>query len=1258
MSVAPQAHHLALPSRLEVRRKLGEGAFGSVYEVYDREQQCRVALKCLERLDAHSLFRFKREFRELADILHPNLVRLHELFCFDSRWCFTMDLIQGVSFLDHVRPGFAYPNDAPTVDSGQPAGAPNAMPSRLGVVDPMRLRCALLQLAEGVGALHRAGKLHRDLKPQNVLVCEDGRVVVLDFGLLADIGDAPPRDGVHEIVGTPAYMAPEAAAGVADGAESDWYSLGVMLYEALTGQLPFEGKPISMLVRKQTSDPVDPEPLVEPHLRSLARLSVLLLSRKPQDRPNLDAIRAVLQPASSAVDVRESDPSRGEDVGVLVTRQPAEFLVGRELPLEIMSSAFEDVVRGQGVMFRVFGRSGMGKSALVRFFVDDLRRSKRAIVLVSRCFECESVPYKALDSLVDALTQRLLSLSSDEVAGLLPKDLLPLTKLFPVLRRVPLIAAAGSDVGIDGADPHEVRLSAFAALRSLFAEMSRRKPLVLWIDDLQWGDEDSASFLVNLLQPPGAPRLMLILSHRSEDTETSPILRHLLASLPRASFACPQVEVGPLAPDACERLASLLFREEDGRESQPPPDVAGESGGSPLFLLQLVRHASRLGSAVTHAADVHLDDVLWDHVCALSKHAQHLLRIVSLAGRSIELAVARRAAGLTEELRDALDVLRMQRLVRTQGFRGADLVEPYHDRIREVVTAKLDPAERTALHLALAQSLEASGADPEALVVHYRGAGDRSTAWKYAIVAGDRAASALAFRRAADLYREALALDPDRDVHATRIKLADALANAGHGAEASTTYLEALPTAPHEDVLEIRRKAAEQALRVGRVDEGLSLLEDMLAAAGMKLTKTPLRALVSLLLRRAWLRIRGFGYRGAYQIDREALRRIDIGWALAVGLSNSDAIRGADIQTRSLLLALATGEPSRIARGLALQAGMLAVSGPKNHARCATLLAASSALATKLGDSFTLGWYHVGAAAVAYYEGRFRDCIDEGEAALAAFARCSGVSWERTTLRHYAIWCLIWLGDVGEASRRIRAQLEAAFERGDVYSATDLRLFTSNLAWLVDDDPEGARRVAEEAMAHWSKRGFHAQHYYALYAHGQIDLYLGDGLTALDRLAHAWPLLRSSMLMQVQSVRIETLHLRARCALAAARQDPAKANPWLRLAKADGRRLARENSLFAPPMAELTWAAVAVIEGRSRQGEEHLRRAIEGFDAAGMRQYAAAARRRLGALAADASLSEEALRAMEAEGIRDIDRWTRMLAPGFDTAPARLGPGS
>ena len=587
-----------------------------------------------------------------------------------------------------------------------------------------------------------------------------------------------------------------------------------------------------------------------------------------------------------------------------------------------------------------------------------------------------------------------------------------------------------------------------------------------------------------------------------------------------------------------------------------------------------------------------LDDVLWEHVCSLSEPAQQLLQVVALAGRSIELAVARTAAGVAAELRDALDTLRMQRLVRTQGLRASDLVEPYHDRIREVVTERLDEDRTRSLHLALARALEGTGrADPEALVVHYRGAGKTGLAWKFAVIAGDRAASTLAFRRAADLYREALELDPQRESQSIRIKMADALASAGHGAEASAMYLEAAESARHEDALELRRRAAEQSLRVGHVDRGLSLLEDMLAAAGMKLAKTPLRALQSLLMHRAWLRIRGFGYRGRYELDQEALRRIDIGWALVAGLSNSDPIRGADIQTRTLLLALETGEPSRIARGIALEAATAATEGPKNHGRGAKLLERAKVLANKLGDPYTVGCVHAAFGVTAYFEGRFQDCIDESELVLKHLANRPGAAWERTTTRHYAIWALMWLGHVATASRRVREQLEAAMERGDLYSATDLRIFLSNLAWLADDDVEGGRRAIEDAMKGWSKRGFHAQHYYEMYARGQLDIYCGEGDNGVERVNDAWSALRSSMLLQIQSVRIETLHLRGRCALSAALRNPAKRSRFLSIAESDAKRLAREYSIFSPAMAEAHFCG--------RRTYARKRRAVRGSPAGG-----------------------------------------------------------
>jgi eukaryotic-like serine/threonine-protein kinase len=246
--------------RFELVRRLGAGSTGIVYEAVDRETGSRVALKSLRRPSAQAVIRFKQEFRALQDITHPNLASLGELFEERGEWFFTMELVEGVRFLEWVRSRARTVEDPAGAELKETLSMP-LVPTAEQTYDEMRLRDALGQLARGVTALHRAGKIHRDVKPSNVLVSDAGRLVLLDFGLVTDTRESEESEG--DVVGTAAYMAPEQAAGRAIGPEADWYAVGVMLYQALVGRLPIEGPTLQALTeRKQSCDPTPPHRLV------------------------------------------------------------------------------------------------------------------------------------------------------------------------------------------------------------------------------------------------------------------------------------------------------------------------------------------------------------------------------------------------------------------------------------------------------------------------------------------------------------------------------------------------------------------------------------------------------------------------------------------------------------------------------------------------------------------------------------------------------------------------------------------------------------------------------------------------------------------------------------------------------------------------------------------------------------------------------------------------------------------------------------
>ncbi len=400
LTAPPCPEALGLPdfAGFDLVRELGHGGMGVVYQAFDRKRQRMVALKTMQAMDARALLRFKQEFRSLAGLNHPNLVTLYELIGGGAHWFFTMELVEGVDFLDYVHGDAADRPLLPTLLDVRPeGGSRSGRPAPLNPQQEERLRQALAQLAAGVHFLHQSGKLHRDIKPGNVLVTLKGRVALLDFGLAAEMDRDQQHRSVH-LLGTIAYMAPEQAARKPVSPASDWYAVGVLLYESLTGTLPYEGEGYEILHKKQNFDPPSPSELLPGTPEDLSTLCRELLRRDPQARPTGGDVLSRLTRLTDSPAPAEPQPA---------PRRLEVPLIGRQRHLQVLSDAFEDTRRGGTVLVDVQGRSGAGKSALVQRFLDDLGERDDLVVLRGRCYEQESVPYKALDSLVDALSRYL-----------------------------------------------------------------------------------------------------------------------------------------------------------------------------------------------------------------------------------------------------------------------------------------------------------------------------------------------------------------------------------------------------------------------------------------------------------------------------------------------------------------------------------------------------------------------------------------------------------------------------------------------------------------------------------------------------------------------------------------------------------------------------------------------------------------------------------------------------------------------------------
>lgn len=897
---------------------IGEGGAGIVYEAYDRERSESVALKRLKVVSHDAVYRLKREFRGIADLDHPNVVKLYDLVVDDDHGAFfTMELVHGRTFFDFIEQRARPMSDASihdlhdTINEGIDTPACNVQ----------RLLDTIGPLAAGIDAIHETGLLHRDIKPGNVMVDGQQRPVLLDFGLTAAQG-ALEHESLRGVVGTVAYMSPEQAGGRQDlTPASDWYALGVILYEALTGQLPFGGSVIQVLTGKQVRDPKPLLELVRDVPSRLSEVCMALLSRRPDARPSMREVLEIFAQPALRIDSQV----------IPVVREDEQF-VGRRDELRALHDA---TLKSQSardlVIVPVTGMSGVGKTALVKYFLSIVARQRDTIVLKGRAYEREHVPFAALDEAIDQLSHVWKEMPTRAAVELLPRSPNALAEGFPVLGRVPVVRDAPY-IQHRG-DTHARRAARVDALRQVLQRMGDRYNVVVFLDDMQWVDAESVELLDELLRGHDRPRMTLILSswlpwhwQKRSDSSTpterrdttrgaSDAYEALQSLLGRVDCETIGLEVHPMKDVDAATLVSHLFPDSSTALRER---ILRESMGVPFWIAELSRRDDM--QDVSDAAMLSMDDLLMGRLNRLSELELKTLQYLALTGAPLNSSLLRRALDASRaSFTAALMNLRKARLVQSSG-RHADghTLSTSHARIQRLLRRQCPKDERIKVHRSLAELLEVEpNTAPELVAQHWEGAGEPAKAAEFAIRTAEEALSRLQFVRAAEAYRWALSLGDFTEDERTDLAAAQAsaLGQAGHVREAAMLYREAAERAEFAKQLQWTRQSAELLLRAGFIEEGIDALSPVLESAQIKAarpgvwlglrTRQERRRLHRLVRQRR----RTHEHAKAPWGSRAAL---DVSWTLGAGLVMTDPRRAEPHLYEALSHSLALHDPSRV----------------------------------------------------------------------------------------------------------------------------------------------------------------------------------------------------------------------------------------------------------------------------------------------------------------------------------------------------------
>jgi len=730
--------------RYDVVRVLPEGGQKLVYLVRDTvlDRDCALSLIKADQLQSEDLQRLRREAQAMARLgTHAHLVTIFDIGDEDGRPYIVSEFIAGGELRHEIRA----------------AAGPLPLDRALAVTR---------DVARALAFAHGRGIIHRDIKPANIWLTADGAAKLGDFGLAFGADRSRlTQDGTF--VGTAAYIAPEQALGGVADARSDLYALGCVLYEMVTGRVPFAGDDmVSVISQHIETAPVAPSwhnPQV-PH--ALDTLIVQLLAKSPEDRPqSADALLVALDALASAPP-QAAAPAPANPLD----RLAAGVFVGREREVEELRRGLDDALSGRGRLLLLVGEPGIGKTRTASELCT-YARLRGAQVLIGRCYEGEGAP--AYWPWVQAIRSYVAECDSGALQSEMGPGAADIAQMVSEVHvKLPGLAAPPA------IEPDHARFRLFESITTFLKNASRRQPLVLLLDDLHWADKASLLMMQFLARDLTGARLLMLGTYRDVELGRQHPLAQMLAELAREQIGTRVLLRGLGEPEVARYIEMTA--------GIAPSDalvaaVFRETEGNPFFLSEVVRLLVADGrlqdtgdtSSWTVAIPQSVREVVGRRLDRLSADCNAVLTVAAVVGREFGLdALERLTAHDGDRLLALLEEAEAARVideVEVQGQRN--VIGRYsfaHALIRETLYGELSTTRRVRLHKQIGETMEALYADGidahlSELAYHFgeaAAAGDTEKAVDYARRAGDRSVALVAWEEAAAHYDRALqALD-------------------------------------------------------------------------------------------------------------------------------------------------------------------------------------------------------------------------------------------------------------------------------------------------------------------------------------------------------------------------------------------------------------------------------------------------------------------------------------------------------------------